>query len=113
MGATFEDKKFATKTLSALGLHPNLRARALVLVAGDSALGSSLRTLLQLNADDHALKALVYEFFKLEDGGKVSKYKPLYIWTHPLQSYRQCQIAQLTLLHCKFLKAASGSIMLV
>ena len=70
MSGTLEDKRAATKVVKSLGLQAGLRARAVVLVAANSTVGSSLRDLIQLNEDDPALKALVEEFFRGEGTGK-------------------------------------------
>ena len=70
MSGTLEDKRAATKVVKSLGLQAGLTARAVVLVAADSTVGSSLRDLIQLNEDDPALKALVEEFFRGEGTGK-------------------------------------------
>lgn len=70
MNETLEDKRAATTAVKSLGLLTDLRARALVLVAADSKVGSSLRLLIQLNADDLELKRLVEEFLRREDSGK-------------------------------------------
>ena len=47
-----------------LDLQPDMRARALVLIAADNASGSSLRELLQLNDNDPDLKSLVVSFLQ-------------------------------------------------
>ncbi|KAL3163153.1 hypothetical protein ABBQ32_009563 [Trebouxia sp. C0010 RCD-2024] len=70
MNETLEDKRAATTAVKSLGLLTDLRARALVLVAADSKVGSSLRLLIQLNADDLELKRLVEEFLRREDSGQ-------------------------------------------
>ena len=70
MSDTLEYKRAATQAVKRLGLQPDLRARAVVLVAADSTLGNNLRTLIQLNEDDPGLKALVEEFLTGEGTGK-------------------------------------------
>jgi len=62
MSDTLEYKRAATQAVKSLGLQPDLRARAVVLVAANSTVGNDLRTLIQLNEDDPGLKALVEEF---------------------------------------------------
>ena len=65
-----EQKRMATKLVNSLELQPDLRTRALVLVAADSASGSSLRELLQLHDDDEDLKSLVVRFLEGEATGR-------------------------------------------
>ncbi|DBA98456.1 TPA: hypothetical protein ACH3X3_012457 [Trebouxia sp. C0006] len=74
MSGTLEDKRAATKVVKSLGLQAGLRARAVVLVAADSTVGSSLRDLIQINEDDPALKALVEEFFRGEGTGTTTAF---------------------------------------
>ncbi|KAL3147718.1 hypothetical protein ABBQ32_002461 [Trebouxia sp. C0010 RCD-2024] len=64
MSSTLECKRAATQVVKSLGLQADLTARAVVLAAADSTVGSSLRDLIQLNEDDPALKALVEEFLR-------------------------------------------------
>ena len=71
MSGTLEYKRAVTQVVKSLGLQADLRARAVVLAAADSTMGNSLRDLIQLNEDDLALKALVEEFLRREDTGKV------------------------------------------
>lgn len=70
-----EHKRAATTAVQSLGLQPRLRARALVLVAADSILGNSLRTLIHLNENDVELKATIKEFLRGEDTGESSSCK--------------------------------------
>ena len=72
MNDTLEHKRAATEAVNRLGLQPDLRARAVVLCAADSTRGNSLRVLIQLNEDHHGLKALVEDFFRGEDLGKLA-----------------------------------------
>ena len=71
MSGTLEHKRVATQRVKSLGLQADLRARAVVLAAEDSTVGSSLRDMIQLNEDDPALKALVEEFLRAKGTGKV------------------------------------------
>ena len=71
MSSTLEHKRVATQRVKSLGLQADLRARAVVLAAEDSTVGSSLRDMIQLNEDDPALKALVEEFLRAKGTGKV------------------------------------------
>ena len=70
MSSTLECKRAATLVVKSLGLQADLTARAVVLAAADSTVGSSLRDLIQLNEDDPALKALVEEFLREMSTGK-------------------------------------------
>ncbi len=65
-----DQKQIATKLVRSLNLQPEMRTRALVLVAADSASGSSLRELLRLNGDAEDLKLLVVSFLEEEARGK-------------------------------------------
>ena len=65
-----DQKRIATKLVKILNLPPDVRTRALVLVAADSASGSSLRELLQLNDDDEDLKSLVVRFLEEDARGR-------------------------------------------
>ena len=69
MSGTMEDKRAAATVVRSLGLQTDLRASALVLVAADSPVGNSLRSLVQLHEDAPDLKALVEELLKGEDTG--------------------------------------------
>lgn len=71
MSGTLEQKRVATQRVKSLGLQADLRARAVVLAAEDSTVGSSLRDMTELNEDDPALKALVEEFLRGKGTGKV------------------------------------------
>ena len=57
-----DQKKAATNLVKNLDLQPDIRTRALVLIASDSESGSSLRDLLQLNNDDEDLKSQILGF---------------------------------------------------
>ena len=70
MSSTLECKRAATHVVKSLGLQADMRARAVVLAAADSTMGTSLRDLIQLNEDDPALKALVEELLRGEGTGK-------------------------------------------
>ena len=70
MSGMLESKRAATQAVKSLDLQAGLRARAVILVAADSALGNSLRDLIQLNEDDPTLKALVEEFLRGEVSGQ-------------------------------------------
>lgn len=59
MGDTWEHKRTATNAVKQLDLPPDMRERALVLVAADSVAGNNLRALLQLNQSDAGLSNLV------------------------------------------------------
>ena len=72
MSSTLERKRAATEAVKRLGLQTDLRTRAVVLAAGDSTVGNSLRDLIQLNEDDPGLKALVEDFLRREDTGKAT-----------------------------------------
>ena len=74
MSGTLEHKRVATQRVKSLGLQADLRARAVILAAEDSTVGSSLRDMIQLNEDDPALKALVEEFLRAKGTGKVICY---------------------------------------
>jgi hypothetical protein len=65
-----DQKRIATKLVRSLNLQPEMRTRALVLVAADTAPGSSLRELLRLNDDAEDLKSLVVSFLQEEARGK-------------------------------------------
>ena len=65
-----DQKIAATKRVKSLDLQPDMRTRALVLVASDNASGSSLRDLLQLNDGDKDLKSLVVSFLQQEAIGR-------------------------------------------
>lgn len=64
-----DQKRIATKHVKSLNLQPDMRTRALVLVAADSASGSSLRDLLQLNDNDEDLKSLVVSYLEEQARG--------------------------------------------
>lgn len=72
MSDTFEHKRAATEAVKRLGLQPDLRVRAVVLCATDSARGDSLRGLIRLNEDYPGLKILVEEFFRGEGTGELT-----------------------------------------
>lgn len=65
-----DQKRIATKLVKSLNLQPDMRTRALVLVAADSGSGGSLRELLQLNDDDEDLTSLVVSFLEEEARGR-------------------------------------------
>ena len=65
-----DQKRIATKLVKSLNLQPDMRTRALVLVAADSGSGGSLRELLQLNDDDEDLTSLVVSFLAEEARGR-------------------------------------------
>ncbi len=63
-------KQIATKLVRSLDLQPEMRTRALVLVAADTAPGSSLRELLRLNDDAGDLNTLVVRFLEEQARGR-------------------------------------------
>ena len=97
-----DQKRIATKLVKSLNLLPDMRTRALVLVAADSALGSSLRELLQLNDDDDELKSLVVGFLEENARGRSRSASLLHcgIFSLPLpMPYSGCQIASASPVH--------------
>lgn len=68
--SALENKRAATEAGITLGLQPDLRARAVVLVAADSTRASDLQNLIQLNGADPGLKALIEEFCTQDFSGK-------------------------------------------
>lgn len=65
-----DQKQIATKLVRSLNLQPEMRTRALILVAADTAPGSSLRELLRLNDDAEDLNTLVVSFLEEEARGR-------------------------------------------